>query len=71
MRGTGEKPMKSLDYFYEDILKPVIEDLVGFVVDELIDILLTIAYFVTIPLWIVPYAIIRNKRNKRVKNDEK
>lgn len=68
--------MTSLDYFYEEILMPICSlavDIVsncGEFVLVVLDGLLTLVYFLTIPLWIIPYLIIRHKRNKRIETKE-
>ena len=54
--------MKSLDYFYEEILCPVLSDIGENVVEPILDWLLLLLYWVTLPLWIVPYLIFRGKK---------
>ena len=69
--------MTSLDFFYEEILMPICSFVVDMVLNfadlvlDFLDFLLTLVYFITIPLWIIPYLIIRHKRNKRRATDEK
>ena len=66
--------MKTLDYFYEEILTPVCLGLVDIIIAlfcAVLEIMLAVVIFITVPLWIVPYAIIRNKRNKRRSTDER
>ena len=55
--------MKSLDYFYEEILSPTLSYFGEHVVEPLIELFLLILYWITIPLWIVPYLIFRRKKD--------
>lgn len=54
--------MKSLDYFYEEILCPVLSDIGENVVEPMLETLLLSLYWITLPLWIVPYLIFRGKK---------
>lgn len=53
--------MKILDYFYEEVLTPALSDLVDFAT-RVLEILIMILLWITIPIWIVPYLIFRNKK---------
>lgn len=54
--------MKSLDYFYEEILCPLLSDIGENVVEPVLESLLLLLYWITLPLWIVPYLIFRNRK---------
>lgn len=54
--------MKSLDYFYEEILCPVLSNICEYFVEPVLDWLILLFYWITLPLWIVPYLILRGKK---------
>lgn len=54
--------MKSLDYFYEEILLPKLSDISEYIVEPVLEGLLIFVYWITLPLWIVPYLIFRGKK---------
>jgi hypothetical protein len=54
--------MKSLDYFYEEILSPILSDIGENVVEPMLETLLLSLYWIMLPLWIVPYLIFRGKK---------
>lgn len=53
--------MKMLDYIYEEILCPAWENVSEFIL-QMLDCMFTALVFITIPLWIVPYLIVRKRR---------
>jgi hypothetical protein len=59
--------MKIFDYFYEEILVPSLESMNG-VVFPLIELMLngflTAVLWVTVPIWIIPYLIIKHRKGK-------
>lgn len=54
--------MKSLDYFYEEILSPILSYIGEYVVVPLLNWFILLLHWITIPLWIVPYLIFRRKK---------
>lgn len=56
--------MKTLDYFCEEILFPFIQDVVIYIAVPVLNTLLMILLWTTLPIWILPYLILRKKRNK-------
>lgn len=54
--------MMTLDYFYEEILCPVLSDIYENLVEPVAESLLCFVYWITLPIWIVPYLIFRGKK---------
>ena len=54
--------MKSLDYFYEEILSPNLSGFWEDVIEPLCEVFLLTVYCLTTPLWIVPYLIYRKMK---------
>ena len=57
--------MKALDYFYEEILHPVcesIEECLVIAVTKISNWIILCFLWLTVPVWIVPYLILRNRR---------
>ena len=55
------KTMKTLDYLYEEYLRPVFEamvDLVEFILTRLLTFFLLILF----PIWVIPYLIIKKRK---------
>lgn len=57
--------MKFLDHFYEEELAPLCEGL-GEAIMQICDWLILAALWATVPVWIVPYLIVR-----KIKRSEK
>lgn len=56
--------MKTLDYFYEEVVCPAVERAVEIARDIAIFIanaLIMVVLWITLPIWIIPYFIIKKK----------
>ena len=65
--------MKIFDYFYENYLIPIAENInEAFypLIEYLLNIMLAGVLFITAPVWLIPYMIIKH-RKERKKEDEK
>ena len=59
--------MKIFDYFYEEILVPSLEsinELVFPIIEWMLNGLLAVVLWVTVPIWIIPYLIIKRRKGK-------
>ncbi len=54
--------MMTLDYFYEEILEPVLAWLGENIVIPVLNKLFAALLWISLPLWIVPYLIFRGKK---------
>ena len=53
--------MKCFDYIFEEILTPACETIVE-LGEFLLELLLYAVFLLTVPIWIIPYLIIKNKK---------
>ena len=56
--------MKSFDFIFEEILTPACETLVE-LGEFLLEILLYTVFLITVPIWLIPYLIIKNKKGSK------
>lgn len=61
--------MKTLDLFYDEILVPIGERIAE-ISEVFLELLIVVVLFITVPLWIVPYKIIKHRENKKGETDE-
>lgn len=55
---------KAFDYFYEKNLRPACE-YVAELAECTVDLLLNVALWLTVPIWIIPYLIIKQKEERK------
>lgn len=60
--------MKTLDYIYETYLIPIVQ-MVSELVVYIVTILLTAVFIVTAPIWIIPYLIVKRRKENRDANE--
>lgn len=56
--------MHTLDYFYEEILTPILSWIGDNIILPMCEYALLALIWVTLPIWIIPYLIIRKKKGK-------
>ena len=60
--------MKVFDYFYENYFLPLVENITdtGQTIWEVfltvVEWLVVVVFFITIPLWLIPYSVVKKKR---------
>ena len=60
--------MKIFDYFYKEVLNPTLEQInetFFALIDWMLNGLLALVLWVTIPIWIIPYLIIKHRKGKK------
>lgn len=65
--------MRIFDYFYEEILVPTLvsvnEVLFPFI-EMILNGLLAAVLWITVPIWLIPYLIIKHKKERKNCNEE-
>lgn len=65
--------MKIFDYFYKNYLVPVFEAVSAFFpfIEFMLNAFLVCVLFITTPVWIVPYLIIKHRKKRKADRYEK
>ena len=65
--------MKIFDYFYENYLIPLVEGLSETfypLIENMLNLILVVVLFITTPVWLIPYLIIKYIKERKAGNSE-
>ena len=65
--------MKIFDYFYEEILVPLVEGLGETfypLIEYMLNLILVSVLFITTPVWLIPYLIIKRTKERKNRNEK-
>ena len=61
--------MKILDYFYDEFLTPVFDEIKS-LIQWVYVFLLGIVLYLTCPIWIIPYLVIKHRKKNKTESGE-